>query len=701
MTKLLSRCMAAALFLGVSVNMAFGAVAWPPGTGGAFPDTLGLYDVQHGLAFPGVGTPALADTIYGLGGIVTGFDAIPTGFAFYIQNRSGNAFTGIDVFTGSFNFKSSPFNVALGDSIIVNGTLTEFGGGTEIQGYDGSQGTQDLPFRIISHGNALPPFFVGTTTQLKELPTNTFAEQYEGMLVRVNGSGSNLKVARTSLTGGLGTNNSFLCVNSTAGSDSVFVDGNTLTSFSPPPVGTVLNFVQGILDQRTRGYRIQLRDGNDIQAATPPGVTDAYPVADNKIRVVFDRDVTPASATTATNYTLSSTFGPANSAIMDGTSAAIVTITNGLAHGDLETININGIVGLANGLAMTTAVPKTFYNGVLSCAEVQAPNPDSVAAAFPNCVDRSRFAGAAGQISQGLLGTRMSMTGVTAGDFTPLTYLADEPVAPRGGVSVFAPPIPLVEGRRYLVAGAVQEFFGETEVSGLVYQVDLGTAPTAPVSPISIHTAVMDTCSPNPLLIDGEDYEGMLVKLSYVKKVRRIFADGTGNHPTNGFHVNGPLGAVTDTIFIQNLNNQLGAFDTTNVNYGTFGHVYDITGVLHYTGNSFRVCPRDKAEIIDHGAITGVPQTPGKLSFSVYPNPARRTTIAFTLPAPMPVDLGIYDVSGRQVLSVIKGNLPAGSYSRAWSGKDGNGTQLNAGVYFARLKAGNETRTLRTILVSR
>src|SRR5438045_3719283 len=83
----------------------------------------------------------------------------------------------------------------------------------------------------------------GTPTQLNELPTNTFAEQYEQCLVRIDGP---LTVARTSLTGQLGTN-SFLVVSSGAPSDSVFIDGNKLTTYGPPPVGTNILFAQGIL----------------------------------------------------------------------------------------------------------------------------------------------------------------------------------------------------------------------------------------------------------------------------------------------------------------------------------------------------------------------------------------------------------------------------------------------------------------------
>jgi hypothetical protein len=156
----------------------------------------------------------------------------------------------------------------------------------------------------------------------------------------------------------------------------VFIDGNKLTQYAPPPVGTPILSVQGIVNQATRGYRIMLRNGNDIVVNTPPNVTDAYPVLDNVIKVIFDRDVTNASATTLTNYSLAS-FGSIDGVVMSGTSAVLVTMTNGLSHGDIEVLTVNGVVGVAAGQAMTTPQSRTFVNGLLTAEEVQRANPDS------------------------------------------------------------------------------------------------------------------------------------------------------------------------------------------------------------------------------------------------------------------------------------------------------------------------------------
>src|SRR5262249_27554955 len=147
-----------------------GATKYPPGPGGAFPDTLTIRNMQDATASP---FPAVLDTVYGVEGIVTGFDAKPTSFAFYMQDATGNPFTGIDVFSGSFNKNGSPLNRAIGDKVVVYGRKKEFQGEREIEGFEGLMSTDDLIVRKISSGNALPPIFVGTTSSLKELPTNT------------------------------------------------------------------------------------------------------------------------------------------------------------------------------------------------------------------------------------------------------------------------------------------------------------------------------------------------------------------------------------------------------------------------------------------------------------------------------------------------------------------------------------------------
>jgi len=675
MSKMFTRFLAVAALLCVAGVAS--ATQFPNAT---CPDSVTIQQIQD---VTHLCHPAIGDTVAGVSGIITGFDPIATGFDAYIQDPAGGPFSGIDFFTHSFNTKVAPYNFAIGDRIVVEFAATaEFQNASEVLATNNNFGAPNFIVRKVSSGNALPPFFTGTTTQLNELNTNTFFEQYEGCLVKINGP---LTVARTSLTGGLGQTNAFLVVSAGAPSDSVYIDGTKLTTFAPPPVGTNIFSVQGIGNQATRGYRIMLRDGNDIVLNTPPNLTDAYPLTDNTVLVQFDRNVTTASATNTANYSLAS-FGSVNSAVMQGQSAAVLTINNGLLHGDLETVTANGIVGLAAGQTMTTPQSRTFVNGVLTAAEIQQANSDSLAATNPPCLDRSRFAGGGGQISQGNVGTRATMAATSAARYGSIYYMMDPGNVTRGGVAAFAPPAVLTIGHKWRLVGQVQEFFGETEFSNIIVADDQGAAAVPTPKLVSVIQAARDTCDYTNTLKDGEDYEGRLVTLGAVRVVQRFIPP-----PTNGFHVADQ--SYPDTIFVENFNGVL-----TPLVAPTLGHNIQLTGVVHYSGGSFRIIPRGYSDIVDLG-VAGVTPANGRLSFSVAPNPARHALFSFNLPQDADVDIGIFDVAGRQVASIASGRLPAGSYQRQWSGEMSDGRTASAGVYFARMKANGAETSLRTVFL--
>jgi hypothetical protein len=710
MKRFVTLVVGAAAMLAIA-GSAFAFITYPNAT---CPDSVTIHQVvsPQGTCHPTPGAGAPGDTVMGIGAIITGFDLVPTSYAIYMQNNRSTDSTGylagIDVFTGALNWNSTPRNLAVGDSIVVEWACSEiFQGSNEVLSPNNNQSAPNIVIRKVSSGNTVPAFHLGTTTELRTNEATTTGIPYLCALVKINGP---LFVARKNVTG---TNNFYLVSPSSPG-DSVYVNGFSLTTYGSPEVGTQVDFVQGIFEHRTSShYAIWLRNGNDISVATPPNVNEAYPISDTQIRLTFDRDVTSGSATNTANYSLAS-IGLVSSAVMDGSQAVILTINNGLNHGDMETVTVNGITGLANGLSMTSPQSKSFVNGVLTVREVSAPNADSLLFDVP-CTDRSRFAGVGGQVSQGLAGARMTTAGVCTGVYGALAYFEDENASAtgdHGGVSAFGLPIPPTVGHKYLIAAEVQEFFGETELNFTTYQVDLGVAATMPAPiPVSVHTVSLDTCVvsnanggsgyvPPSAVLSGEDFEGMLVRLMNVKRVVRRDAYITPPFgTTTGFHVAGPNGVFSDTMYVQNLNSVLGPLDSLNVNYPAEGTWITVTGLVHYDNGSFRVCPRNAADIQVFGPISGSTPTPKPLSFSVYPNPARRPVVSFSLPAAAHVELGVYDVTGRKVASLASGNMPAGSYSRGWLGRDSNGNPVAAGVYFYRLQAGSEVRTVRAIML--
>jgi hypothetical protein len=676
------------------------------------PDSLTIFGLKTHLSGAGACDPqvgvaagAAGDTILGIGGIITGFDENPTGFDVYIEMSGGGPqagkYAGLDVFTHGTNMRA-PYGLNRGDSIVVEfSRVAIFQGAVEVFSPNSNFSSPNIILRKVNSGNPLPPFVVGNTTDFVETPTNTFFEPYINSLVTLTGP---VRVARKE---GLnnGTARAMIVVRDAAPSDSVFIDYGKLTAIVPPAVGTFLTSISGISNKASRGYRIMPRDAADIIDVQPPGVSDSYAIADNQYRVVFDRDVTPASATNTANYSLAS-FGTVNSAVMDGTNAVILTVSGtGLSHGQSETVSVNGVVGTANGVAMTTPGSSLFLAGLMTCGEHSAPNPDSLAAS--PCRDLSRYVGSpqtgvgsglTGQFSNGPFGPRSSVTGIVVGVYGNLYYMEDDNPSASRGITVFAPPSALQLGHRYVLAGADEEFYSENEFAAITYVKDIGNPGVpAPVA-IPVRIANYDTCDANQNIRSGRDYLSDLVKLQTVKVVQRF-----PTLPTNGFHVTGPHPDYGDTIFCENQNAVLGPNSSSNPNYPALGSLVNVIGVVHYTTNtsspSFRVCPRSPADItILDPASVGTPSA--RLSFSAFPNPASSVNLAFTLPRASNVELGVYDLVGRRVAMIASGPMGAGTYQKVWRGLDDGGNKVRSGVYFYHLRAGNEVLKTHTVLIN-
>ncbi|MDO9693581.1 MAG: FlgD immunoglobulin-like domain containing protein [Candidatus Latescibacteria bacterium] len=93
-------------------------------------------------------------------------------------------------------------------------------------------------------------------------------------------------------------------------------------------------------------------------------------------------------------------------------------------------------------------------------------------------------------------------------------------------------------------------------------------------------------------------------------------------------------------------------------------------------------------------------EVPGFAAPRNRPNPFNpSTTITFTLPERLPVRLAVYDVNGRQVVTLAKGMLPAGPHAFTWDGRNDHGKAVASGLYFCRLTAGTRQETSKMTLV--
>jgi hypothetical protein len=83
-----------------------------------------------------------------------------------------------------------------------------------------------------------------------------------------------------------------------------------------------------------------------------------------------------------------------------------------------------------------------------------------------------------------------------------------------------------------------------------------------------------------------------------------------------------------------------------------------------------------------------------------YPNPFNpETEIRFQLPQASHVVLKIFNMLGREIITLTDRQFEAGYHRVRWNGKDGNGNSLASGVYFYQLQASSFTQVRRMSLL--
>ena len=686
----LARTLFAVALLASIASAASAAYKYPPGPPFRYcPDSVSIYQAQMSDTTINACFPSLNDTIFGMKGIIVGFRLRSTG-RIYIENSNAANYNGIQVYTQG-HLESPPTNLAIGDSISVCGVQGVYQLENQISGRLGT----NLTVRRISGPHPLPPWRMGTTSTFKwsPVPANHPGIPSVGSLVRVT---TPLRVARRGPGAGLPGNQNYLCVKAdgSAPGDSLQIEGYTLTlsDIIAPPLGYTVNWVQGILRRASPGgvdyLVISLRDANDVSVAAPPNLSEAFPIAENKLRLIFDKNLDVATAQTPANYVLGS--GSSGSTVNTATLVAgspnmvDLTITEVLTRLTQESILAQDIGSADCPGCLMEPQSRTFILGVLSCLEVQIPRADSLGG--DPCLDKSRFAGAGSAF-----GTRLTVRGVMSAHHGADYFLQDATGEQRNAVVAYNIPFAVTDGHQYLLATRVQEFSGMTELNNHAALIDEGEV--TPPEPSLTTLAVLNDwgCDPNEEITNSEDYEASLVR---VENVKIVAWNTPPTAPSKGgpFRVAGPVPLCPDTLLVYPSGNSYPDFTPVvnswvNIN----GSHYNST----YYGYS-EIYPRN-ADDIEVLGVLGVTDAPLELAFSVKPNPGLSHSVSFTVPRKDKVEVSVFDLLGRRLAVLAKGEFAAGKYTRNWDGRTTDGAKATAGVYFYRLTVGSEVRTLRAV----
>ncbi len=130
---------------------------------------------------------------------------------------------------------------------------------------------------------------------------------------------------------------------------------------------------------------------------------------------------------------------------------------------------------------------------------------------------------------------------------------------------------------------------------------------------------------------------------------------------------------------------------------------YDTPGI------SRRAIPHNEFVFtVDHTSLivlyadfqTGIPDNndvilPDKILLSNYPNPFNAATrLSYMLPRSGPVTITIYNLLGQRVATIYEGEKQAGQHTITW-----NASAFPSGVYFARLEAGEYSKSIKMVLL--
>lgn len=188
-----------------------------------------------------------------------------------------------------------------------------------------------------------------------------------------------------------------------------------------------------------------------------------------------------------------------------------------------------------------------------------------------------------------------------------------------------------------------------------------------------------------------EDWRIHAVLSGHAHTYERILRDDNNDGDSLVYFVDG-LGGANRYEFttpvagsIVRYNSDWGAMKVSETQSGLLFQFYTRTGILI---DSYSI--NDVAVGIDESNLL----TDYRL-FQNYPNPFNpTTTIMYTIPYSGFVDLTIFDILGRKVLTLINDNQKRGDYSIKFDGSD-----LSSGVYFYRLMVNDFVSIKKLVLM--
>ena len=562
-------------------------------------------------------------------------------YGYYAQEDAGGPYAGMWVYTGSAN----PPTEIIGDIVNVEGEYYEYYGYSEID--MGSMGGDEyVGFGTVPDPEVVRAFQVKTSNPSE-------AEKWEAMLVQV----LNLDPLPDDLGYGEWWGLEFgYAQNDTCRFDDQFTYGQPLP-------GQQMESATGTLRYGYDFFKIEPRGNYDlvfVGAEPAPNLDYAVATGMASVDVQFDREVDQITAENPWNYFLDA--GLVSTAVLDPVDPTLVHLTLS-ADMPTELYMTLTVFDVQN----TTGIPMSpqdvsFWGGINTIAFVNTPiDPEG----------------------NSMLNLQVvTFTGVIQAKLENRVYLTDLSGGTYSGIEVYCPAIidDLEVGDIYIIGDFLNEYYGMTSITYPFYYSELvstgNTPPAVPVIGISG--------------VNMEEYECQLVTVDDVTVATFPTFDTYGewfvDYPRGDSLKVGEDGEVSDYVYNP-----------------VIGDILDLTGVIRYTYDEYKLYPRDESDIVivfDNPPTDVLPAGPAVMLGQNFPNPFNPSTkISFRIDREEQVRLEVLGADGRRVVVLQDGMMGEGEHSVVWNGQTADGAQAASGLYYYRIVTENETISKKMVLL--
>ncbi len=657
-----------------------------------------------------------------------------TGMTLCLVDTGANGYkpwSGIMVRYGGFSgsFDANGYNsIQRGDIVKIRGKITEFPL-TSMNSFTQFEPDTNYQISILSSNNTIPP---PTKMQISDF---NIGPNPNGQTNMVNGEQYESKeVIFTGLTcvGNVNSTRGTFMVTDDAGNQFSMYDwsyyftlGNgTITvpgdpNYKVPATGQRIDTLRGYIAtssgaEATRGYRIcPIYPGDMVLGKILPAVRShrRYPVVvtpDSLPQVsarIYRQTGTPTGAALTTIQTLYSVNnGPWQALPMTAPQAtkdslyyatipkqpAGTTVKYFIRVDDAD--NQKTILANSSAIAQYDSSQGFFFytvidrktRPVLSISDVQNT---------PFVNGRTSLLGAIDSVGGIITADTASLRLAPLSTIGTNVYYMQSTNAPWSGIWVSAPDslmAKVANGDSVIVSGTVNENFDVTRIEAVTKVRVVAKGKTIP-APVALSTDVFGQGTTT-----GEQYEGMLVSFANVTvtDVAPVYTELTEFEVSNG----------TKAIIVRrDGKNRYSNVDadtivgSTILRVGTM--IGKLTGVVYYSGQRYKIVPRTAADFVNVTTSVRLEQTgsaPQEFALSQnYPNPFNPSTnFRFTVAKAQMVSMKIYDVLGREVETLVHGQMNPGTYTVQW-----NAAHMSSGVYFYRLQSGSFVETRKLMLM--